>query len=94
MRILLSEGSSTSARKAITALGREGHAVAICDPDPHCLGGFYGFVRRFHRRLGLAGLDLVELLVQVSWAAHLRAGPALGPILGMQALRGCGWQAA
>ena len=49
MRILLSEGASTSARQAITALGLNGHAVEICDPDPHCLGRFSRFVRRFHR---------------------------------------------
>ena len=51
-------------------------------------------MRRFHRRLELAGLDLVELLVQVSWAPHLRAGAAPGPILGTQALRGRGLRVA
>ena len=49
MRILLSEGASTSAREAITALGLRGHHVEVCDPDPHCLGRFSRFVRRFHR---------------------------------------------
>jgi predicted ATP-grasp superfamily ATP-dependent carboligase len=49
LRILLSEGSSTSAREAITALGLNGHHVEICDPDPHCLGRFSRFVRKFHR---------------------------------------------
>jgi predicted ATP-grasp superfamily ATP-dependent carboligase len=49
MRILLSEGASTSAREAITALGLRGHHVEICDPDPHCLGRFSRFVRKFHR---------------------------------------------
>jgi hypothetical protein len=48
MKVLLSEGSSTSAREAITALGIAGHSVEICDPDPHCLGRFSRFVRRFH----------------------------------------------
>jgi predicted ATP-grasp superfamily ATP-dependent carboligase len=56
VRILLSEGASTSARQAITALGRLGHEVEICDPDPHCLGRFSRFVRRFHRSPGL-GVD-------------------------------------
>jgi predicted ATP-grasp superfamily ATP-dependent carboligase len=56
MRILLSEGASTSARQAITALGLNGHEVEICDPDPHCLGRFSRFVRRFHRCPGL-GVD-------------------------------------
>ena len=32
MRILLSEGASTSAREAITALGLAGHHVEVCDP--------------------------------------------------------------
>jgi predicted ATP-grasp superfamily ATP-dependent carboligase len=56
MRILLSEGASTSARQAITALGLNGHTVEICDPDPHCLGRFSRFVRRFHRCPGM-GVD-------------------------------------
>lgn len=49
IRILLSEGASTSARQAITALALKGHEVEICDPDPFCLGRFSCFVRRFHR---------------------------------------------
>jgi ATP-grasp domain len=48
MRVLLSEGSSTSAREAITALGLAGHRVEICDPDQRCLGRFSRFVHRFH----------------------------------------------
>jgi hypothetical protein len=56
MRILLSEGASTSARQAITALGLKGHEVEICDPDPHCLGRFSRFVSRFHHCPGL-GVD-------------------------------------
>lgn len=54
MRILLSEGSSTSAREAITMLGSQGHHVEVCDPDAHCIGRFSRFVRRFHRCPGLA----------------------------------------
>jgi hypothetical protein len=54
LRILLSEGSSTSARQAITALGLSGHHIEICDPDRHCIGRFSRFVRRFHRCPGLA----------------------------------------
>ena len=53
MRILLSEGGSTSAREAITALALGGHEVEICDPDPHCLGRFSRLVRRYHRCPGL-----------------------------------------
>jgi predicted ATP-grasp superfamily ATP-dependent carboligase len=56
LRVLLSEGSSTSARQAITALGLAGHWVEICDPNRHCIGRFSRFVRRFHRCPGL-GID-------------------------------------
>jgi predicted ATP-grasp superfamily ATP-dependent carboligase len=56
LRILFSEGSSTSARQAITALGVAGHHIEICDPDRHCIGRFSRFVRRFHRCPGL-GVD-------------------------------------
>jgi predicted ATP-grasp superfamily ATP-dependent carboligase len=49
LRVLVSEGSSTSAREAITILGLSGHRVEICDPSPWCLGRFSRFVKRFHR---------------------------------------------
>ena len=68
MRVLLSEGSSTSAREALTVLGLGGHHVEICDPDPLCLCRFSRFVRRFHRCPGLRDdplgyLAFVEALV-------------------------------
>jgi len=47
--ILLSEGSSLSARESITALGMAGYRVEVCDPDPLCLGRFSRFVRHFYR---------------------------------------------
>jgi predicted ATP-grasp superfamily ATP-dependent carboligase len=53
LRILLSEGSSTSAREAITILGLSGHHVEVCDPSPWCLSRYSRFVRRFHRCPGL-----------------------------------------
>jgi predicted ATP-grasp superfamily ATP-dependent carboligase len=53
LRILLSEGASTSAREAITALGLAGHWVEVCDPDRACIGRFSRFVKRFHRCPGL-----------------------------------------
>lgn len=49
MRVLLSEGSSLTARQAVASLGRAGHAVEIIDADPLCLGRFSRHVRRFHR---------------------------------------------
>ncbi len=68
LRVLLSEGSSTSAREAITVLGLAGHVVEVCDPSPHCLGRFSRFVSKFHRCPGLrddpAGyLSFVEKLL-------------------------------
>jgi predicted ATP-grasp superfamily ATP-dependent carboligase len=53
LRVLLSEGSSTSAREAITVLGLAGHLVEVCDPSPVCLGRFSRFVNKFHRCPGL-----------------------------------------
>jgi predicted ATP-grasp superfamily ATP-dependent carboligase len=68
LRVLLSEGSSTSAREAITVLGLAGHIVEVCDPSPACLGRFSRFVGKFHRCPGLrddpAGyLSFVERLL-------------------------------
>ena len=48
LRVLVSEGSSTSAREAITILGLGGHHVEVCDPSPWCLSRFSRFVRKFH----------------------------------------------
>src|SRR4051794_12900984 len=54
LRVLLSEGASTSARETITALGLAGHAIEVCDPDAHCLARFSSLVARLHRCPGLA----------------------------------------
>jgi predicted ATP-grasp superfamily ATP-dependent carboligase len=53
LRVLVAEGSSTSAREAITILGLSGHHVEICDPSPYCLARFSKFVRKFHHCPGL-----------------------------------------
>jgi predicted ATP-grasp superfamily ATP-dependent carboligase len=53
LRVLVSEGNSTSAREAITILGLAGHRVEVCDPSPTCLARFSRFVRKFHRCPGL-----------------------------------------
>ena len=79
LRILLSEGSSTSARQAITALGLAGHHVEICDPDPYCLGRFSRFVRRFHHCPGL-GVDPAGYLRFVSGLLAKRHFDVLLPI--------------
>src|ERR1700693_1877156 len=53
LRVLVSEGNSTSAREAITILGLSGHTVEICDPSPYCMARFSRFVAKFHRCPGL-----------------------------------------
>jgi ATP-grasp domain-containing protein len=53
LRVLLSEGSSTSAREAITVLGLKGHIVEVCDPSAVCLARFSRFVSKFHCCPGL-----------------------------------------
>jgi hypothetical protein len=68
LRVLIAEGSSTSAREAITILGLAGHRVEVCDPSLWCLARYSSFVRRFHRCPGLrsdpAGfLSFVEKLL-------------------------------
>jgi predicted ATP-grasp superfamily ATP-dependent carboligase len=54
LHVLLSEGSSTSAREALTILGLAGHVVELCDPDAYCLARFSRWVSKFHRCPGLA----------------------------------------
>ncbi len=49
LRILLTEGASTSAREAVTALGLAGHFIEIMDPDAHCICRFSRFVDKVHR---------------------------------------------
>jgi predicted ATP-grasp superfamily ATP-dependent carboligase len=68
LRVLVPEGSSTSAREAITILGLTNHLVEVCDPSPYCLARFSRFIRKFHRCPGLrenpAGfLGFIEQLV-------------------------------
>jgi len=53
LRVLVSEGNSTSSREAITILGLSGHLIEVCDPSPYCLARFSRSVRRFHRCPGL-----------------------------------------
>src|SRR5258708_34458509 len=53
LRVLVTEGSSTSAREAITILGLLGHHVEVCDPSPWCLARYSPFVPKFPRCPGL-----------------------------------------
>ena len=61
IRVLLSEGSSLSARQAITALGQCGYTLDICDPNPQCISRFSRFVRRYYR-CPAAGTDPIGYL--------------------------------
>ncbi len=49
LRVLLTEGASTSAREAVTALGLAGHHIEVMDPDAQCICRFSRFVTRVHR---------------------------------------------
>ncbi|WP_044540898.1 hypothetical protein [Bradyrhizobium sp. LTSP885] len=53
LRVLVPEGSSTSAREAITIVGLAGHHVEVCDPSRWCLARYSRFVRKFHHCPGL-----------------------------------------
>jgi predicted ATP-grasp superfamily ATP-dependent carboligase len=53
LRVLVSEGNSTSAREAITILGLSGHRIEVCDPSGFSLVRFSRFVRKFHHCPGL-----------------------------------------
>ena len=53
LRVLLTEGSSTSARQAVTLLGRAGHRVEICDPGRFGLARFSRHIAGWHRCPGL-----------------------------------------
>jgi predicted ATP-grasp superfamily ATP-dependent carboligase len=79
LRVLLSEGSSTSAREAITILGLHGHLVEVCDPSPVCLAGFSRFVGKLHRCPGLRD-DPVGYLAFVEHLLALRKFDVLLPI--------------
>jgi hypothetical protein len=79
MRVLLSEGNSTSAREAITALGLSGHRVEICDPEPFCLGRFSRFVARVHRCPGI-GRDPAGYLAFICDLLERRRFDVLLPI--------------
>jgi predicted ATP-grasp superfamily ATP-dependent carboligase len=79
LRVLLSEGSSTSARQALTVLARQGHEVEICDPDPHCLTRFSRISARFHRCPPLRD-DPVGYLAFIENLVATRAFDVLLPI--------------
>lgn len=78
-KILLSEGSSLSAREAITALGLAGHRVALMSSDPLCLGRFSRFVTRVHAAPA-AGADPDRYLAAVLDVIKTNAIDAVLPV--------------
>ncbi len=72
VRVLLSEGSSLTAREVITCLGPVGYHLEALDPDPLCIGRFSRWMRRIHRcpRSGadpLGYLEAVKRVVAERW---------------------------
>lgn len=67
-RVLVSEGSSLSAREIITALGMAGHKVGVCDPNSICLGRFSRFVTHFYRcpRFGEDPRAYLEFIIAIA----------------------------
>src|SRR5215472_5489246 len=86
-RILLSEGSSLSAREAITAFGLAGRRVHVVTSEAFCLGRFSWFVERVHRApaswadpagylgavLDIAAQQHIDALIPVHEQAYLFA---------------------
>ena len=72
LRVLVSEGNSTSAREAITIMGLSGHMVGLCDPSPWCLARFSRFVWKFHRCPGLRDdpAGFLRFIEELSAARH------------------------
>ncbi len=67
LRILFPEGSSLSAREALSALGRLGYTIDICDPNPLCVCRFSRFVHTFHRcpSWGIHPLEYLDFLLDL-----------------------------
>lgn len=93
VRVLLSEGSSLTARETVTCLGPAGYQLEVLDPDPLCIARFSRWVRKVHRcppsgtdPLGyletvraVAAADRVDVLLPTHEQAWLFA--AAGPLL-------------
>jgi predicted ATP-grasp superfamily ATP-dependent carboligase len=67
-RVLISEGSSLSARQTITALGVAGHQVGVCDSNSFCLGRFSRFVTHFYQSpaLGDKPWEYLDFIVEIA----------------------------
>jgi hypothetical protein len=66
LRVLLSEGSSLTAREVLTCLGPVGHHVEALDSDPLCIARFSRWIRRIHRcpRSGTNPVGYLDVLKQ------------------------------
>jgi hypothetical protein len=67
VRVLLSEGSSLTAREVLTCLGPAGYHVEALDPDPLCLARFSRWTRKVHRcpTAGTDPLGYLEIVKRV-----------------------------
>jgi hypothetical protein len=72
IHILLSEGSSLSARQTITALGKSGYVLDVCDPNPLFISRFSRFVRRSFRcpAAGTDPLGYLEFILDLLRRHH------------------------
>lgn len=67
IKILLSEGSSLSARQALTALGHKDYIVDVCDPNPYCICRFSKYVRNIYKcpKVGLDPIGYYDFVLQL-----------------------------
>lgn len=67
VRVLMSEGSSLSARESLLGLGYAGFHVEVADANPFCLARFSKYCRRLHRvpRFGLDPKRYLERIVEL-----------------------------
>jgi hypothetical protein len=86
-RVLLTEGSSLTAREVVTALGPLGYRLEVCDPNPICMARFSRYVHAVHRCpplgadpishlesiLGVLGRNRYDVLLPVHEQAFLLA---------------------
>jgi hypothetical protein len=67
VRVLLSEGSSLTAREVLTCLGPAGYHLEALDPDPLCLVRFSRWIQKIHRcpRPGVDPLGYLEVAKRI-----------------------------
>lgn len=79
LRILLTEGSSLSARQTLSALGPLGYSIDVCDPRPGwCLARFSRYVRKVFRCPPFA-LDPKDYLARIGGLLQSERYDALFP---------------